>query len=136
MSIWQVAHAANVDVLSVGSETQSVTQSMVEYLRRYGSVIVWMDKQKYRDDLIRAIKHPYIVGIASPKDMDANEWLKNDPGTLQALIAAMRLRATQGDADAIERVIWDCYDAGDMSEVTMGKLEPIAAKLGLSIVQE
>src|SRR5690606_10538797 len=52
-SIWQVAHPARVDVVSLGSESQQVTPDMRAFFARYGSIVVWMDKGQIRDRVMR-----------------------------------------------------------------------------------
>ena len=124
ISIWQVAHAGGVDVLSLGSESQNLTDKMIEYAGKFQSVIVWMDKPQVVERL--KAKLPGAVGFASPQNMDANDCLK--AGTLQAIIAELRRRACKDSAQT-ERLLWDLYDQHNLYGGVDAPTQAIIAEL-------
>ena len=135
MSIWQAAHPARVDVVSIGSQDSKLTAPMLDFVARYGDVIAWLDRPDRSANVVSAIRErvPHVLGIASPKDNDANDWLKQ--GKLQYIIAWLRLeRAAGGDVDAIQRIIYDYLDAVDAGEMTLtGETLEILRKFGAKI---
>jgi len=130
ISIWQVAHPANVDVLSLGSESQHITDKMLEYITRYRQVIIWMDRAEKLQALRERI--PGSTGIASPHRMDANDCLQK--GTLQAMIADLRLRGCAGDPRREEALLWDLWDhhtqRGGVDEPTQALIAELRGRLG------
>ena len=135
MSIWQAAHPARVDVVSIGSQDSKLTAPMLDFVARYGDVIAWLDQPDRSANVVSAIRErvPHVLGIASPKDNDANDWLKL--GKLQYIVAWLRLeRAAGGDVDAIQRIIYDYLDAVDAGEMTLsGETMEILRKFGAKI---
>lgn len=135
MSIWQAAHPARVDVVSIGSQDSKLTAPMLDFVARYGDVIVWLDQPDRSANVVSAIRErvPHVLGIASPKDNDANDWLKL--GKLQYIVAWLRLeRAAGGDVDAIQRILYDYLDAVDAGEMTLtGETLEILRKFGAKI---
>lgn len=135
MSIWQAAHPARVDVVSIGSQDSKLTAPMLDFVARYGDVVAWLDQPDRSANVVSAIRErvPHVLGIASPKDNDANDWLKL--GKLQYIIAWLRLeRAAGGDVDAIQRIIYDYLDAVDAGEMTLtGETLEILRKFGAKI---
>ena len=77
MSIWQATNGFKWDVLSVGSESQKLSDQARQFAERYERVIVWMDKK----DAVRRVMSQLgnAVGISSPminnKEHDANDLL-------------------------------------------------------------
>ena len=128
ISIWQVAHPANVDVLSLGSESQQITDRMLSHISAYRRVIVWMDRTEKLESLCERI--PGATGIASPRRMDANDCLQK--GTLQAMIADLRLRACTDDAQR-EALLWDLWDhhneRGGVDEPTQALIAELRGRL-------
>ena len=135
MSIWQAAHAARVDVVSIGSQDSKLTAPMLDFVARYGDVVAWLDQPDRSANVVSAIRErvPHVLGIASPKDNDANDWLKL--GKLQYIVAWLRLeRAAGGDVDAIQRILYDYLDAVDAGEMTLaGETMEILRKFGAKI---
>lgn len=135
MSIWQAAHPARVDVVSIGSQDSKLTAPMLDFVARYGDVVAWLDQPDRSANVVSAIRErvPHVLGIASPKDNDANDWLKL--GKLQYIVAWLRLeRAAGGDVDAIQRIIYDYLDAVDAGEMTLtGETMEILRKFGAKI---
>lgn len=129
LSIWQVAHEGRVDVLSLGSESQHITDAMLRAICEYRRVIVWMDKTEKLAGLLARI--PGATGIASPRRMDANDCLQK--GTLQPMIADLRLRACRGDAER-EALLWDLWDqhslCGGVDEPTQAIIAELRGRLG------
>lgn len=106
MSIWQTQHAAALDVLSVGSESAKLTLPMIEYAKRFGRVIVWMDKPERVRELMSYI--PGAFGVSSPGGKDANDLLQ--VGALGAYLATARFQAAQSDEER-QRLVYDVQDA-------------------------
>ncbi len=46
MSCWQVASETNLHVLSLGSEGQQIPPAAMPFIRRYGQVLVWADREQ------------------------------------------------------------------------------------------
>jgi hypothetical protein len=129
ISIWQVAHDAACDVLSLGSESQSLTDAMLAHVVKFRHVIVWMDKPEKLAQLRERI--PGATGIASPSSMDANDCLRK--GTLQAMVSELRLRACTDDAQR-EALLWDLWDHhnlyGGVDEPTQALIVELRGRLG------
>lgn len=105
-SIYQVAHWARTDVLSIGSETATLTPAAVDYISQYRQVIVWMDRPEIARQLMAVL--PRAVALSSPDNRDANDMLK--AGMLGGLIATMRKRGAR-TRSALEAMVWDYWDA-------------------------
>lgn len=106
MSIWQVAHEAGVDVLSTGSESAQLSGRLLDYVRRFKQVLVWMDKPQVVQKIIALI--PQAQGINSPGEQDANDLLL--AGTLGTVVGAMRWKAARCNDDKWS-IYWDIWDA-------------------------
>lgn len=112
ISIWQVTEPWGWDVLSLGSESQKMSQGAIDYALNFGRVLVWMDKS----DVARHSTHPLTqhngFGINSPesdgKIMDANDLLQQ--GLLGGFLAMVRLKACQS-SDERQKLRWDLWDA-------------------------
>ena len=112
MSIWQVTHPAQTDVMSLGSQSVGITDAMKRFVGRYGQVIVWMDEKDHRERLVSAFKPhvKHIAGFMSPDKKDANDFLQS--GDLQQLIAMLRIElASYGDLEWMERCCASYLDA-------------------------
>lgn len=109
-SIWQVAHETAVDVLSLGSESATLTDAMVVYAGQFRHVIAWMDKpevaRKVADRLGTKtfVSSPTIDG----REMDANALLQ--VAKLGGFLTTVRLRTCATDTDK-EKLLWDIFDA-------------------------
>ena len=73
MSVWQDTMGA-VDVLSLGSESAHLTKAAIQAILKYERVIVWMDRGGIAKNYMAAL--PGAVGLKSPQDNDANDWLQ------------------------------------------------------------
>lgn len=84
-SIWQVANAWKFDVLSLGSESATLNPDMLQLIRSFGRVIIWMDKCTVAQKHMALI--PGSVAICSEDlgGMDANDCLQ--AGSLGAVLA-------------------------------------------------
>lgn len=133
-SIWQVGHDLGFDVLSLGSESQRITEAMLTYARRFAHIIVWMDKDERVKGLLE--KLPHAIGIASPDGKDANDMLRS--GLLQAMLCELRLRACADD-NAREGLLWDIWDSAHrfmpLGDGVWQFAVALAAKLGRDIEQ-
>ena len=110
MSIAQAMRDMKCDVLSIGSESQSLTEAQIAFAKRYGTRIVWMDKPSMRDKFVQLLGAQ--AGIASQATdekgiakTDANDALLKDSLT-NVMIKAMRRGP---DAELLR---WDLQDAG------------------------
>ncbi len=130
ISIWQVAHDAACDVLSLGSESQSITDVMLAHITKFRHVIVWMDNSN-KLALLRD-RIPGATGIASPSSMDANDCLQR--GTLQAIVSDLRLRACADDEQRTA-LLWDLWDQhnlyGGVDEPTQALIEELRTRLNI-----
>lgn len=136
LSIWQVAHTWQWDVLSLGSESAKLTSAAIDYARRFERVIVWMDKPEVARSLMALIAGAH--GISSPVregvKLDANDMLQR--GWLGGLLATARFQACESDTER-ERLLWNLYDAsqmhGGLDEGTRQVMTDIAKKLGKTL---
>ena len=116
ISIWQVAHDSGVDVLSLGSETSGITDSMTSIASQYGTVIIWADRMKARskDEVPPARRWAKALGgFAFASDeiggKDANDLLQLD--ALGGVLAVLRHKFV-ATADR-ERLLWDLWDSAE-----------------------
>lgn len=111
MSIWQEMGAWNWDVLSLGSESQRLTDGARHFAERYGRVIVWMDDPAMAKRVMSQIAGS--VAISSPviddRQIDANSMLQS--GELLDFLVEVRKRACQSEEEC-ERVKWDLWEMG------------------------
>lgn len=108
MSIWQVAHGTNLHVMSMGSESGKLSAGAIEFAKRYGQVIIWMDKDERVTDVMDQVPGAY--GFASPSGNDANDMLK--AGKLGGELTVLRWKAARSD-DELSRLMWDLWDAAN-----------------------
>lgn len=106
MSIWQVAHRSNVHVMSVGSETSRLSSGAVAVAQRYGTVIVWMDREELAT--VAAGQIDGAVAFGSPGGKDANDLLQAN--ALGGQLVKVRFGATKTDNDRW-RLVYDLWDA-------------------------
>lgn len=105
MSIHQVAGAASVDVLSLGSESQRLTPALVAYAKSFQRIIAWADRPEVAKALMTAL--PGAFGVQSPEGKDANDLLRS--GHLGGFLAAVRVRACRSEAER-QALYWDLWD--------------------------
>jgi hypothetical protein len=106
MSIWQAASDTNVHVLSLGGESAKLNSAMIDFAKRYGTVIVWADRAEVARNLQVSI--PAANSITSPNEQDANDLLKS--GLPGAVMGMARLRACHNEYER-EGLLWDLWDA-------------------------
>ena len=102
MSIAQVFPC--IGVLSIGSQSANIAQAALEYIRRYGTVILWVDEPTQARRLLSALPSAYAIAPAQ----DANEMLQ--AGTLGAFLAAARYEACKGNKAALRRLVRDLQE--------------------------
>jgi hypothetical protein len=146
MSCYQVGHETRMDVLSMGHESTRITDSVVEFAKRYGTVLVWLDRQEMVDRVMERL--PDAKGIKSltrkdsdgnaiigadgkPKKIDANDMLQ--AGTLGGFLATVRADAATSTRQ-LEGLLWNLHDlaalpAGEDSG-TASVFNTLSAKLG------
>jgi hypothetical protein len=129
LSLWQVAHATRVHVLSLGSESAQLTPAMAQLAQRYGQVLTWADKELVAQRLMRAL--PGAVGIKSPGGKDANDL--HQAGLLGGFLATVRADNAKSD-DHREGLLWNLYDAAmllaGIDGATATVLQRLATQLG------
>lgn len=133
MSCWQAAHSTGLDVLSYGSESARLSPELIQYAGRYGTVLVWADRQGNAEHLVESI--PGSFGIKSPeKDggkIDANDMLV--AGTLGGFLAIARERVARND-DELRWLLWSILDAagrpGGIDSMTAAFCKKLGRKLG------
>ena len=129
-SIWQIAHAAAVDVLSLGSESATITDGMAAYAAKFAHVSVWMDKPEVARRVAErltaktAVNSPAVDG----REMDANALLQ--VGKLGGFLTTVRARACVTDAHK-EQLLWDVVDA---ARLPLG-VDPGTAKVAQRIAE-
>ena len=104
-SIWQAAHLSGVDVLSLGSESQRLTEAMIAYAGKFGQVIAWADRAEVAAELRAAL--PGSFAVQSPKGRDANDLLQQ--GLLGGFLATARAELAAGPVE-LERLLLDLVD--------------------------
>lgn len=108
MSIWQVAHSWRWDVLSVGSESAKLSDGAISVAKRYGRVLVWMDRSEVGERIVGDIGDSGAAWVHSPtiggKECDANDLLQRN--ALAAYLQGARRRACRSDAER-QRVEYD-----------------------------
>lgn len=134
MSIAQVAggvgerHDWRVDVVSVGSETATLSDVNLEFAQRYGRRLAWLDK---RSAAARLAQQLGADALASPGDKDANDLLQN--GLLGGFLAAT-LVATASSTAQVEGTLWDLWDsaAHGVDVMTASIIESTSRRIGRS----
>lgn len=131
-SIWQVAHNTNVDVLSLGSESQNITVAMAKAIMQYRTVILWMDESKYVTNNMTLI--PGAIGFQSPSGQDANDLLQ--AGKLGGVLSTLRARAAHSDSE-FEALLWDLWSGAEalegVDDGTAEVIQKLAEKLGRDV---
>jgi hypothetical protein len=136
VSVWQVCHDAGIDVLSIGSRSNSLPARLIEYAQRYIGVLTWQDEGD--DAATLAAKIPGAVAIKSLKDgdgktLDANDLLRT--GQLAKLLAAKREREATNNGIR-EELMYALFEAAMLPNgITTGEAliaQNIALQLGRS----
>lgn len=96
VSIWQITQHTGLDVLSLGSESQKLTPAMIQYARKFKTVIVWADRRNIAKQLMMDLPGAY--GVQSPDGQDANDLLQ--ASHLGGYLSAWRYHACK---DNLER---------------------------------
>lgn len=124
-SIWQVARDTHLDVLSMGSESATITPAMVEHASKYATVITWLDQEDYVKRAMEALPGAY--GVKSPSGKDANDLLQ--AGMLGGFLAMHRFQAAKNRHEQ-QRLLWDLSDAarlpGGVDDVMASVIADIA----------
>lgn len=107
MSAFQVMNPANMDVLSLGSESSPIPESFIPTAMPYRTRLVWMDKEEKAREQAARIFGAAIWSDGPDGKRDANDHLK--AGTLFDLLAfALR---TETPPEYAEGLKWDLWDA-------------------------
>lgn len=133
MSAWQVAKDSHLDVFSIGSQDAKPTGAMLAHLKRYPTVLCWLDEKGKVSKLV-AEALPDAFPISSPGGKDANDLLKD--GMLGGFLANMREQAARSAYER-ERLLWDLCDAArgwyGCDSLTAKVITSIANMLGKSV---
>ena len=129
LSCWQVAHFSDLDVVSIGSESAKLSESVIGLFQRYGRVLVWADRAEVAQRLMATMPGAY--GVRSPGGKDANDLLRS--GHLGGFLAAVRADAATSTVQ-LERLLWALWDSAGILEgidaSSAAVLNSLAAKLG------
>lgn len=109
LSVWQVAHATRVDVVSIGSKGGRIPDRLMDTIGHYGAVIVWTDEADDTKKVAAKLPKDKVQMMKSPKGQDANDLLRQ--GDLGKYLCEARLRLCQDEAERMN-LLWDLYDAG------------------------
>lgn len=115
ISIWQTAAESACDVLSVGSESQRIPNSLISIAGRYGHVFTWFDKPEIAKSSAKLL--PGAHAISLPDRRDANDLLQ--AGLLAGYITTARRRVCVTPAQRVRLL----YSLSDMP----GKDSAVAA---------
>jgi hypothetical protein len=110
MSIAQDMRDMKCDVLSIGSESQSLTDAQVAFAKRYGTRIVWMDKPSVRDKFVKLLGAQAGIASQATEDKGATKTDAND-ALLKDTLTAVMVKAMRRGPDA-ELLKYDLQDAG------------------------
>lgn len=72
LSLWQAGQGA-FDVLSIGSQSNSVPQGLIDFAQTYAYRLVWADEKEVAHSAARMMR---ATAMQSPKGLDANDLLK------------------------------------------------------------
>ena len=124
MSIWQAASASAVDAISIGSESASAPEWLIELASRYGTVIMWVDRLEVAQKLQRALPGAFAVTSEMCGGNDANDLLR---GHLGGYLTAWRYQAAKiadsrgrGEPVMAKRLLYQLMDAADMKKLDGG----------------
>lgn len=124
-SIWQVSRDTHLDVLSMGSESATITPAMVEHTQKYATVLTWLDQEDYVKRAMEVLPGAY--GVKSPGGKDANDLLQ--AGMLSGFLAMHRFQAAKNRHEQ-QRLLWDLSDAarlpGGVDDVMASVIADIA----------
>jgi hypothetical protein len=132
MSIAQVAggvgqrHDWRLDVVSIGSESQHLTDEDVAFCGRYGRRLCWLDKRGVAAQVAAQIG---AEALASPDDQDANDLLQS--GLLAGFLASVLVNGAASTA-AVEGVLWSLWDsaAHGVDVMTASVIDTTARRIG------
>jgi len=148
-SIWQTVKDMHVEVLSLGSESATITPKLAEWAAQYARILVWLDREERAQAVMAALPGAY--GIKSPPkknengqvivdakgkpiSIDANDMLKSEE--LGGFLAYHRFLAAR-DRTEQESMLWDTWDASNVwpgaDNSTMEVIAHIAKTLGISL---
>ena len=109
LSCWQAAQDTRLDALSIGSESSHLADDTIAYARRYGSVLLWTDKESIVRQLGEALPGARLV--ASSAGQDANDLLQRRK--LGGFLAAWRTNNTEDDEQRMA-LYWDLWDGAHL----------------------
>lgn len=110
-SIWQVAGGTNLDVLSLGSQGATLSDTQVEYARRYNKVMFWFDEASRARDKMSLVEGAYAI---HSKHGDANDLLKT--GKLGGMLTACRYKHCDDNKDAKAKLLSDLRNADNLDD--------------------
>lgn len=124
MSIWQVSRDTNLHVMSLGSETARLSDGAIAVAKRYGRVIIWMDREELARELMGQVGNAH--ACYSPDGKDANDLLQM--GILGKFLVEQRWLSTRSDHEQWQ-LIFDLWDAANEGAGLEGGTAAAYAKL-------
>lgn len=132
VSIYQTAGHTQLDVLSLGSQGQQLTDAMIAAVAPYRTILIWMDERENARN--NAAQIPGAMGYFDKQD--ANDYLQ--AGTLGEHLSTLRRRAAGNETDlrkllddlqhGASKAPWVETDAG-----TLAVMRDIASELGVQL---
>ena len=136
LSIWQESQDTGAEVLGFGAERPTLTKPMIDFAKRYGTLITWMDEPERVKAVGAAFNCKNDLGSKdrTGAKRDANDRLRNRE--LGGMLAAYRFNKAK-DSHEQQRLLWNYVDkARGWFGIDGGSADvicDIAAKLGKSV---
>lgn len=97
-SIWQVAHTTALDVVSIGSQSSTIPDWLIERASQYKMVLVYTDESEIAHKLQQAIQGSFAVSSSVCGGKDANDLLQ--AGHLGGYLSAWRYKIARATNSA------------------------------------
>jgi len=122
ISIRQVARNWDFDVLSIGSETSKIAQPILDYAKKFGRFLIWVDRLDQSKRLMALIPGAFGINslIVDERKQDANSMLQ--AGTLGTMLAEARYLACRSDTERLA-LLWSIQDSVTQGDFDMGACE-------------
>lgn len=115
MSGHQVGHSSRLDVVSIGSESATLSDGFAAWAGRYGQIITWLDDRELAAKAALALPGAHAIDSLSMDKRDANDLLRE--GLLGAFLATVRFQLCQSKAER-QALFWALSDEPHMDEGT------------------
>jgi hypothetical protein len=135
ISIWQITKNWNFDVLSLGSESGKITQPMLDYAKRFGRLLIWLDREDLVERMMTIMPESFGIHarVVDGRKQDANNLLQ--AGTLGVMMAEARYRACRSDTERLA-LLWNIQDGVAQGDFDLGACEvalTIAKDMGVKL---